>query len=59
MIVFQSSLTRAVEILIHNSKGEEVDPKEVIKLAWKITKTVVNPDHAEKMLKEDGDAKKA
>ena len=54
MIVFQSSLTRAVDILIHNSGGKPIDPKEVIKLGWKMTKTVINPEHAENMLKEDG-----
>jgi hypothetical protein len=56
MIVFQSSLTRAVEILIHNSGGEPIDPREVIKLGWKMTKTVINPEHAENMLKEDSKA---
>ena len=53
MIVYQNALGHAANILIHNSKGAEVGPKEVVKLGWKITKAVMAPEHVEKMLKED------
>ena len=52
-IVFQNALMHSTNILIHNSKGEEIDPKEVIKLGWRIAKAVLNPEKVEKMLQED------
>ena len=42
MIVLQNSMAHATAISIHNSKGKEVDVDEVIKLAKKITKEVIN-----------------
>lgn len=51
-IVYQNQSHLAFEILKHNSKGD-IDPKEVVKLALKLTKVAVNPlKHMETLGKE-------
>lgn len=52
MIVRQSSLNRAVEILIHNAQHDErpnpmVDEIEIIELAGRLTKWVMQPEKKE------------
>jgi hypothetical protein len=42
-ITFMNSMQHATNILIHNSKGETVDPREVIKLARKLAFISLNP----------------
>lgn len=42
-IVFQSSLERAITVLMHNSKGEKIDIKEAIDLAKRIALVALNP----------------
>ena len=42
-ITFLNTLAHATAILIHNSKGESVDPREVIKLARKLAFVALSP----------------
>lgn len=42
-ITYMNALGHATNILIHNSKGETVDPREIIKLARKIAFVALNP----------------
>lgn len=44
MIVRQSSLQRAVEILIHNSKGKSIKPSDAIKYADYFTKWITGDE---------------
>lgn len=42
-ITYMNACGHAVNILIHNSKGESVDPREVIKLARKLAFVALSP----------------
>ena len=46
-IAMMNSMQHAVNILIHNSKGEEVHPADVVKLAKKFALISLNPGLSE------------
>jgi hypothetical protein len=53
-IVYQNQSHLAFEILKHNSKGEVIDPKDVVELALRLTRVAVNPiPHMDKQKKGD------
>lgn len=56
-ITFMNTMARAVEILIHNSKGERIEAKDVIDLARKLAVVALNPqlEQVMKRIKEDKD----
>jgi len=55
MIVLQNSMAHATAISLHNSKGKEVNHEDVIELAKKIAKEVINTANG-KSKKKDSDS---
>ena len=55
-IVFQNSMAHATAIMLHNSQGEQVDVKDVLRLAKTIAKVSLNPNAGEEQKQEQEQA---